>query len=126
MVECPLYIVVRRMPLFDFGSDFTHHEVYRLRSTGFPLIMIGLIPLRWNVLSKLFSSRELRILDAPTADNDVVLASLGGKPELPEDRKERGSESNSPASAQEDKWSAAERGTSREAVPQRGGQFKVE
>ena len=88
--------------------------------------MIGLIPLRWKILPKLFSPREIHILDAPTADNDVVLASLGGKPELPEDRKERGSELDSPASAQEDKWSAAERGTSREAVSQNGGQFKVE
>lgn len=92
---------------------------------GFPVIMIALIPLRWKILPKLFSAKEFRILDAPTADNDVVLASLGGKPELPEDRKARENE-KSPGSSQVDKWSAAERGTSREAVPQRGGQYKEE
>lgn len=96
-----------------------------LAAIGFPVIMIALIPLRWKILPKLFNAKEFRILDAPTADNDVVLASLGGKPELPEDRKDRENE-KSPGSSQEDKWSAAEHGISREAVPQRGGQYKEE
>lgn len=29
----------------------------------------------------MFSAKELRIMDAPTADNEVVLASMGGMPE---------------------------------------------
>ena len=107
------------MSLIYYGDD-------RLCLVGFPVIMIALIPLRWKILPKLFNAKEFRILDAPTADNDVVLASLGGKPELPEDRKERENESESPASSQGDKWSAAEQGTSREAGSQRGGQYKEE
>ena len=88
--------------------------------------MLCLIPLRWKILPKLFTSKEFLVLDAPTADNDVVLASLGGKPRIPEDEKEREDPTESPPSSQEDKWSAAERGTAREAARQRGGQYKRE
>lgn len=88
--------------------------------------MIALIPLRWKILPKLFTPKEFSALDAPTADNDVVLASLGGMPQMPENRKEHENESGSPGSIQEDTLSTAEQGTSREAVRQRGGQYKVE
>ena len=88
--------------------------------------MICLIPWRWKVMPRFFTPKEFRILDSPTADNDVVLASLGGKPRVPEDAKERSDATESPASSQEDKWSAAERGTSREATRQRGDQYKRE
>jgi len=47
---------------------------------GFPVLICALIPLRWNLLPRLFSVRELRIMDSLTADNEVVLATLGGKP----------------------------------------------
>ena len=77
-------------------------------------------------MPRYFTAKEFRILDAPTADSDVVLASLGGKPRIPEDGKEPGDITGSPSSSQEDKWSAAERGTSREAPRQRGGQYKRE
>ena len=73
-----------------------------------------------------FTVEELRILDAPTADSDVVLASLGGKPRIPEDGKEPSDITDSPPSGEEDKWSAAERGSSREAARQRVGQYKRE
>ncbi len=38
----------------------------------------------------MFTARELAIMDAPTADNDVVLASLGGKPRMPSDNRRQG------------------------------------
>ena len=81
--------------------------------------MLALIPLRWKVLPKIFTAKEFRIMDAPTANNVVVLASLGGKPRSPEDEDGEQNESESPGSSQEDKWSIAERGierTSRQRV----------
>lgn len=53
---------------------------------GFPVIITALIPLRWVIMPRVFTERELLVLDAPTADADVVLASMGGRPELPEVR----------------------------------------
>lgn len=76
-------------------------------------------------MPRFFTAKEFRVLDAPTADSDVVLASLGGKPRIPEDEKDQDDATESPSS-QDDKWSAAERGTSREAARQRGGQYKRE
>ncbi|KAF2722817.1 hypothetical protein K431DRAFT_311505 [Polychaeton citri CBS 116435] len=57
-----------------------------IAAIGFPVIIISLIPLRWIVLPRIFTEEELLILDAPTADADVVLASMGGRPTLPEVR----------------------------------------
>ena len=56
---------------------------------GFPVIILSLIPVRWNLYPKWFSKEELSIMDAPTANSDVVLASLGGRPELPEETRDR-------------------------------------
>ena len=81
--------------------------------------MLALIPLRWKVLPKLFTAKEFRIMDAPTANNVVVLASLGGKPRSPEDQDGEQHTSESPASSQEDKWSTAERGVERNSSRQR-------
>ena len=83
--------------------------------------MLALIPLRWKVLPKIFTDKEFGILDAPTANNNVVLASLGGKPRLPKDKDEAQNESEDPASSQEDKWSTAERDVERGATRQRVG-----
>lgn len=88
--------------------------------------MICLIPWRWNIMPKYFTAKEFRALDAPTADSDIVLASLGGKPKTRDDGKEPEDPTESPSSGQEDKWSEAERGNSNEAVRQRAGQFKRE
>lgn len=73
-------------------------------------------------------------MDAPTADNEVVLASLGGKPRMPGDEYERDEATVSPGThqssdstvnaAEEDKWSAAERGVPREGVRERAGGWK--
>ena len=102
---------------------------------GFPILIIALIPLRWKVLPYLFTAQELRIMDAPTADNDVVLASLGGKPRISgvDDRDDEDNGDASPETNQssddiggveEDKWSAAERGVPRDGLRGRGGAFK--
>lgn len=55
-----------------------------IAAIGFPVVIIALIPLRWKVLPKMFTAKEISVLDALTADNEVVLASLGGKPEMPD------------------------------------------
>ncbi|KAH9845499.1 putative transporter [Teratosphaeria destructans] len=55
-----------------------------IAAIGFPVIIVALIPLRWVILPRIFTEEELLILDAPTADADVVLASMGGRPTLPE------------------------------------------
>ena len=81
--------------------------------------MTALIPLRWKILPKIFTPKEFHVMDAPTANNTVVLASLGGKPRVPEDEDEEQTESGSPASSQEDKWSGAELGTDNGAPRQR-------
>ncbi|CAF9922828.1 MAG: hypothetical protein ALECFALPRED_002237 [Alectoria fallacina] len=93
---------------------------------GFPVLIIALIPLRWKVLPMIFTAKELRIMDAPTADNEVVLASMGGKPRMPKGKEDEDGETDSPggrhsADAQQNKWSAAERGVPREALRERAG-----
>jgi boron transporter len=50
-------------------------------AVGFPILICALIPLRWHVFYKWFSPEELSAMDSLTADNPVVLASLGGRPE---------------------------------------------
>ncbi len=75
----------------------------------------------------MFTAKELRIMDAPTADSDVVLASMGGKPQMPRDKDDGGAEMESPGTShsaeaqEEEKWSTAERGVAREGVRQRAG-----
>ena len=104
----------------SIGSTITNFYL------GFPVIMIALIPFRWNILPRLFTAKEFRIMDAPTANNTVVLASLGGKPRVPEVESEEQTETGSPAPSQEDKWSAAERGVERSAARQRVGAYTRE
>ncbi|EPQ28772.1 uncharacterized protein PFL1_03575 [Pseudozyma flocculosa PF-1] len=48
---------------------------------GFPVIITLLIPFRYFVVPRWFSPLELKVLDAPTSDADVVLASLGHETE---------------------------------------------
>lgn len=55
-----------------------------IAAIGFPVIITALIPLRWCILPRIFTEHELMVLDAPTADSDVVLCSMGGQPERPE------------------------------------------
>jgi hypothetical protein len=66
------------------GVAFSVAISQTIGALGFPVIIVSLIPLRWVVLPRIFTEHELLVLDAPTADADVVLASMGGRPELPE------------------------------------------
>ncbi|KAL8815415.1 MAG: hypothetical protein Q9223_005439 [Gallowayella weberi] len=85
-------------------------------SPGFPVLFLLLIPLRWKILPKFFTARELSILDHLTADSDIVLASMGGKPRMPEDptvvKESPGSskEGEGSGSGSNEKMSMAERG----------------
>lgn len=60
-----------------------------IAAIGFPILITGLIPLRWKLLPRLFTRHELEVLDSLTATSEVVLVSLGGKPEMPEARRDR-------------------------------------
>jgi boron transporter len=60
-----------------------------LGAVGFPVLIMALIPLRWVVLPRLFTRKELEVLDQLTATGEVVHVSLGGVPEMPEVRRER-------------------------------------
>ena len=51
-----------------------------IAAVGFPVLIIALIPLRTFIMPKWFSAKELFALDALTANNKAVLASLGGRP----------------------------------------------
>lgn len=83
---------------------------HTIAAIGFPVLIILLIPLRIVLVPKWFSMEELQILDDFTATNKMVLASLGGKPGLPE------------ASNEEDWGLERRRSESRYGVPrQRAG-----
>lgn len=69
---------------------------------GFPVLIMSLIPFRWIVMPRIFTVEELEVLDAPTADNPVVLVSMGGQPELPEERIKREMAGSSPSSSEKD------------------------
>ena len=72
-------------------------------------------------------------MDAPTADNDVVLASLGGKPRIPGMNYDMNDGTESPDSGesglngahQEDALSVAEKARSYEGLRQRDGVQKT-
>ena len=82
----------------------------------------------------MFTTKELHILDAPTADNEVVLASLGGKPSMPDDIFDENADTEIPETnhnsndtitrEDEDKWSVAERGGPRQGLRERGGAWR--
>jgi len=103
-----------------------------IAAIAFPVLIIALIPLRWKVLPTIFIVREWAIMDALIADNDVVLASLGGKPRMQSDTKDKDVRTESPRSDasdnrtrnghEKDTWSAAKRGTPYEELWQRAGE----
>ncbi|KIW99993.1 uncharacterized protein Z518_10921 [Rhinocladiella mackenziei CBS 650.93] len=68
--------------LLGFASTVAISQT--IAAIGFPVLIVALIPLRWKVLPHLFTRHELEVMDCLTATGDVVLASLGGKPEMPE------------------------------------------
>ena len=115
-----------------------------MNTPGFPVLIIALIPLRWIILPKIFSAKELSVMDAPTADNAIVLASLGGMPRMRGDGSDEddkgpstspgsyanGSGSDTVTAVEDDKedaWSAPVRGLpgEREGVRERVGRGEV-
>lgn len=60
---------------------------HTLAAVGFPVLILLLVPLRILVVPRWFKLKELQILDEFTMTNKMVLASLGGKPALPENSK---------------------------------------
>ena len=106
--------------LWFFDRYMTSHFL------GFPVLIIALIPLRWKILPKIFTAKELRVMDAPTADSEIVLASMGGKPQVPGGEDDEVAETESvgtrnSAEAQEEKWSSTESAVPREGLRERGG-----
>lgn len=59
------------------GILLTHRE------SGFPILIIALIPFRVYAIPKWFNQHELNVLDDLTANNRCVLESLGGEPRFP-------------------------------------------
>ncbi|KAF7861763.1 uncharacterized protein EAF02_010717 [Botrytis sinoallii] len=55
-----------------------------IAAIGFPILVCILIPFRWAVMPRFFTVAELEVMDDLTANNKVVLASLGGAPKLTE------------------------------------------
>lgn len=60
-----------------------------LGAIGFPVLICALIPLRWAIFPKLFTVQELEIMDHLTATGEMVMVSLGGRPEMREKKLER-------------------------------------
>lgn len=89
----PILLVRRRKIILYIGMQFLGVAAcvaisHTLAAIGFPVLIIILIPLRILLVPKWFSLKELQILDEFTATNKMVLASLGGKPALPEETRE--------------------------------------
>lgn len=53
-----------------------------IAAIGFPVLIIALIPLRTFLMPRWFSTHELSVLDALTANNPAVLVSFGGTPAM--------------------------------------------
>ncbi|PGH11478.1 hypothetical protein AJ79_04853 [Helicocarpus griseus UAMH5409] len=86
-----LYIRRRKIVLYIglqlFGVVACVAISQTIAAIGFPVLICALIPLRVWIMPRWYSQRELEVLDDLTANNKVVLASLGGAPELPEGAK---------------------------------------
>ena len=89
LLKVPRKKIMLFLLLQILGVGFSVAISQTIGAIGFPVIIISLIPLRWAVMPHLFTRQELEIMDALTADSDVALSSLGGKPEMPEVKLER-------------------------------------
>ncbi|KAF3025412.1 hypothetical protein E8E15_010075 [Penicillium rubens] len=58
-----------------------------IAAIGFPVLIIALIPFRVFIIPRWFSGDELHVLDDMTANNKAVLASLGGPPIFPGEKR---------------------------------------
>jgi hypothetical protein len=88
-----LLVSKRKIALFIslqfFGVAACVALSHTLGAIGFPVLIIALIPLRTHLMPYWFTLKELQVLDEFTVTNKAVLASLGGKPILPEYSKEK-------------------------------------
>ncbi|KAL2206829.1 hypothetical protein CC79DRAFT_1349663 [Sarocladium strictum] len=88
-----LLVSKRKIALFIglqfFGVAACVALSHTLGAIGFPVLIIALIPLRTHLMPRWFTLKELQVLDEFTVTNKTVLASLGGKPVLPEYSKEK-------------------------------------
>lgn len=89
----PLLLVRRRKIILYIGMQIFGVAAcvaisHTLAAIGFPVLIIVLIPLRIILVPKWFTLKELQVLDDFTATNKMVLASLGGKPALPEETRQ--------------------------------------
>lgn len=91
-VQCdePMLLVRRQkiilyIAMQIFGVAACVAVSHTLAAIGFPVLIILLIPFRIVIVPRWFTLKELQVLDDFTATNETVLASLGGKPALPEE-----------------------------------------
>lgn len=89
----PMLLVRRRKIILYIGMQILGVTAcvavsHTLAAIGFPVLVILLIPLRIKLIPRWFTLKELQILDDFTATNKTVLASLGGKPVLPEESRQ--------------------------------------
>ncbi|KAI1375187.1 HCO3 transporter family-domain-containing protein [Hypoxylon crocopeplum] len=68
--------------LAAFGATFAITQT--VAAVGFPVVILALIPMRALVLPRVFTPRELGILDAPTA-SPFTMESVGGSYATPEE-----------------------------------------
>jgi hypothetical protein len=83
----PLFAIRRKkiafyLALQAMGVAVTVAISMTIAAIGFPLLICLLIPFRWKLIPRWFTIEELDTLDALTADNMVVLASLSGRPKV--------------------------------------------
>lgn len=63
------------LELFGFGATFAITQT--IAAIGFPVVILALIPVRTLLLPRIFTKKELGILDAPTA-SPFTMESVGG------------------------------------------------
>lgn len=97
----PLKHLERRSAVYLFvilelaGFGATYGITQSIAAIGFPIIIALLIPLRVYLLPRLFSPKELAILDAPTASS-FTMESVGGAHGLEEHLETLGSQQEQP------------------------------
>ncbi|KAK4244132.1 HCO3 transporter family-domain-containing protein [Corynascus novoguineensis] len=84
MLRVPRLKVALYIGLQMFGVAACVAISHTIAAIGFPILIILLIPFRVLLVPKWFTLRKLEIMDNFTVTNKMVLASLGGKPDLPE------------------------------------------
>lgn len=108
----PLLLVRRRKIIIYIGMQIFGVAAcvavsHTLAAISFPVLIILLIPLRIMLVPRWFTLKELQVLDDFTATNEIVLASLGGKPSLREEYKQEQGDL-------ERRWSESRRGVPRQ------------